>query len=402
MYSAGVMENNANLLTIAGIVLTVILALVALGVSFVTASSPEIGLAKWCFHAAAVVLLISAVAWLANIQSRLAIRVILSVLIFSAIGIAWVEVIKWVDGRKPNIVCLGDCDLWVEVRRNTICETESGNFLDFPRLVGVKYCNEAIPPKKVGNISNVGAHIIFYDYDWPNEVEHRVDSCYWLDERSPRVTFDPGTVHCLVIGTFQPKRDGNGFERGLTVYENTPNGTDASVNLYRESTRFRVIVKLVVGRHGEFGLEDEFELKFDESSFEFYRLSNEIKQAQREEMASNLMRFTDEGWNLIVKPIDISSQQFYQDAHKWRNTVVGFLDERGGKHLSMRFIDLSNTKQHPYNRGHVFLDDLYTQILNLKVIASEYNPQPPTSSLFSRLGVKLGKTIRFRKTARNG
>src|SRR6185503_5262218 len=136
-------------------------------------SSPELGLAKWCFHIAAVLILLKSAVSLANVHGTLLIRIILASLIVCATGFAWVEAILWVNGRRPNIVCLGDCDLSVELKRGIFREAEDENYLDALRLVGVKFRNEATPPKKVGSVSNVLAHVEFYDLDWPGRLEHR-------------------------------------------------------------------------------------------------------------------------------------------------------------------------------------------------------------------------------------
>lgn len=392
MYAADSMGELSILLTVAGLAL----ACFGVGVTAVTATFPELEIGKWSLHAAAVLSLIGLAIWLAGGHAALPIRITLALVIFGAISLGWAKAIQWVNGRRPNLVCLGDCDLSVELKRGIFREAEDENYLDAPRLVGIKFRNESTPPKKVGSVSNVLAHIEFYNLNWPSRIEHRVDYGCWLNERSPYVLFDVGTVHCLVIGTLQPKKNDNGFEQGFTIYEN---GSDdlarISQVLYRYSGRFRVAVEIVGGRHGQFGRKDEFELLItDQSGFEFYQLTDEFKQARREHVVRELARFVSAGEGILVKPIDINSHKFYQDAHEWSNTVTSFLQEIGGHPLSARFRDFSEITHHPYTQVGGFVDELYTQWLSLRMIASEYSNQLDSTSRARRLYSKVSKALR--------
>jgi hypothetical protein len=266
---------------------------------------------------------------------------------------------------EPNIVCLGEGDVFVELDRHEIFR-ESENYECALRAVTARFCNLPNPPNKVGNSNNVGAHIIFSDWDFPYEPQ-RVHYACWLNEESPYVSFPVGKLHHLIIGAFVPGTDG-GYESFMT-YENT---LDPSARLsrlgYQKSRGFRIKVVLMVGEGGEFSQEHDFELRIQPSgSFTFEYLSEERKQRRR----LQLRRIVEEGETLLTKASRNDwTDQLSQNSTEWDQKLRATLRDTFGGLYCNRFLE-APLREYPCfdersrsRKG--FLDRLYTQVSKLK------------------------------------
>ncbi len=169
------------------------------------------------------------------------------------------EPMSKVLGPAPNIVCLGDDDLFVDLDRHEIFR-EVAHHEYALRAITVKFINEPNPPQKVGSVSNVQARILYYRPDFPDRVEPEVHYACWLNQESSFVSFDVNKVHHLIIGTFQLNPEG-GYANYFTFYENNlDTRKPLSKCIYQHCEGFRVKVKLVAGEHGEFGREEDLKL----------------------------------------------------------------------------------------------------------------------------------------------
>ena len=255
--------------------------LIGIGGVLMSIPSPEPTGAKWCFHLAAGLLFLKAGLFLVDQRITWPWRLIVSILAFSAIGFAWTEAIRWVNGHLPNLVYV-ECNphLFLDLKKGGIFrETE----LEMPTEglwpLAIKYRNEAMPPKKVGLV-NVNAHITFQNKQYPELTKQEMDHGCWLDEPSPYISFNAGETRYLIIGTFRPKKEG-GFEPGFIIYGRNPNGELLQI-MYSGSGHYKIRITLNAGKHGEFGRTDDFRLKVtDQHGYEFSRWTEDDEQRHR-------------------------------------------------------------------------------------------------------------------------
>lgn len=79
----------------------VIAVLVGVGFSLMSTTPPEFEAAKWCFHAAAIILALKTAPWLADQrQSEIVLRTVVAFFLFGGIGTAWLVSFQWVQGRQ--------------------------------------------------------------------------------------------------------------------------------------------------------------------------------------------------------------------------------------------------------------------------------------------------------------
>ncbi|SRR6266404_721993 len=279
----------------------------------------------------------------------------------------------------PNLVCLGDDHLYVEIDRQEVFR-QSDHVLTCLRAITVKFRNAIKPGEKIGSIGNVRAHIVYYDLVIQDRIAKEVDHACWLNEELPDVSFGADKLHHLILGTLQPGSNDEDAENAFTVYENDP---DRSVPLskthYLHPKGFRILVQLVAGEHGEFSTKgDEFEVILKEGGFIVDHLTEQRKREIRERLYRQLTEMIREGEKFFVGAGDIASSWFYPEAHQWRNRVDIFIRDRLGLKLSMRFRDISNIKAYPYReeveqRHRGFLDELHTRFINLSEITKEFS-----------------------------
>jgi hypothetical protein len=84
------------------VVSIIAVALVGVGFSVMSMTPPEFFMAKMCFTLAAVIFFARVGFWLASGNSGAFERIGLTILICSAGGVCWVELVRWVDGRHPR------------------------------------------------------------------------------------------------------------------------------------------------------------------------------------------------------------------------------------------------------------------------------------------------------------
>lgn len=284
------------------------------------------------------------------------------------------------ENSEPNIVCLGDDDLFVSLDRHEVFRETDNHAPGTLRAATVKFANEPKPGKRVGSVSQVRAQIVFYRTDWPDREDYRVDYGCWLNEESPYVSFNlsDNAVHQLIVGVFQLKKDGgDGYEPELRIYGNSPDrNRELSRYVVHGSTGYRVRVRLIVGEHGEHSSEHDFELDVEPgSSYSFGYITEEEKRLRRESLAQELEKFVREGEKLLAGPIDTNSEQFYLDAHAWMNPIYGWLRRIFGLPLAGRYHDFTNLRPFPHEipgGRNTFLDELYTRYINLKEITEDF------------------------------
>jgi hypothetical protein len=283
---------------------------------------------------------------------------------------------------EPNIVCEGDADLFVTLGANKIFRRAEPKTAPL-RVAAVKFTNEPKPPHKVASVvNNVRARIRFYDWDWHEKEDHRVDYGCWLNEASPYVSFNltDKVVHYLIVAVFGLIKEGDGgYKPELTIYGNSP---DKNMSIPEYANRFswdyRVKVSLIVGEHGEFSREYDFELRGDpKTSYSFEYITEEEKQNRRTSFAHELERsFIVKGERFFVKPDETTDWgKYYSDAHEWRNGVYKYIKAHHGTSIARRFLDVPELKPFPHeipDGRDRFLDELYTQFVNLKEMAKEY------------------------------
>src|SRR6266404_837985 len=320
--------------------------------------------------------LVLGLSWVADAQPGL-LRFSRGMFMFFLVGLTYSAIAVWVSAapgpvkqEEPNIVCLGDDDLQLELDRHEVFR-ESDDSDHALRAVTVAFYNEPNAPRKVGSISNVKPQILYYHLDSPEQLDHRIHRPCRLNEEHSEVSFDLDQVHQLVIGCFEPKRDA-GFNPHFLTYENH---SDRSAHLVKTSwghwRGFGITVKLSIGEHGEFSQEHDFELRIDTNyhSFTFEHLTHERKRQRKEYFTSQLRQFVDEGNQLFSKPVT-DWTRFYQDAQEWRNKTSALIIEHYGFPLHERLYNVSELKANPHTGAQ---DDFHTQFLNLQVIANEFD-----------------------------
>jgi hypothetical protein len=264
----------------------------------------------------------------------------------------------------PNIVCLGDDYLWVELDRHEIfCESENQD-----QVLGAftaKFCNQPKPAEKVGAIDNVEAYII-YTYRESSWEPHWVRHACWLGEGSSIVPFGLNRERHLIIGTFTQVQAKNGQEIHFTTYDN-PSSDARLIRIgFQPCSGFRIKVGIVAGEHGEFSQEHEFDL-FADGQFE-YR-SPKRKQADRRHLEGLvaqgevlLARASKEDWTTALS----------NESTEWDTTVMQVIREKFGRVVCDQFLedcrqqrDYTCTDKRSRERKS-YLDWVYTQISNLK------------------------------------
>lgn len=312
------------------------------------------------------------------------------------VGVVYSIIAVWISGSAtppqqdvsaPNIDCLGEDELFVELKRDIFRESETyGHGL---RAVTGKFQNKPCPPKRIAAIDKVKAQISYYGFDFPDKVKHVVHHCCWLNEDSPYPLFAVDAVHQLIIGTFEPRQQQNGFKPAFTIWENNP---DKSIPLlprvYGNCRGFRIKVALNAGEHGEFGGEYDYELRIDlkqpTNSYTFEYLSEARKQEKRRETLRRFGELVKEGERFLAQHAEQAPRtqadwmRFYEQARSWRIKAETVIRDNLGLPGLGRFDNFAELKHCPnVNRGDKliedkFLDEIYTRLLNLQGIAREY------------------------------
>jgi hypothetical protein len=86
--------------TVVGVVVPV---LVGIGVGVMSMAPPDFGIAKACFTASAIVLLLKVSIWLTDIAIPRPQRLLFACLLFALIGASWVESWQWVSRRQTFV-----------------------------------------------------------------------------------------------------------------------------------------------------------------------------------------------------------------------------------------------------------------------------------------------------------
>jgi hypothetical protein len=289
----------------------------------------------------------------------------------------------------PNIVCLPEDRLdFVELDRHQVFRESEYYGSGALRAVAAAFTNAPKPPHKVGSASNVSAQIEVYEAEWPDRERYRVNYACWLNEESPYVSFKLGTVHHVVLGVFQHKKDGaSGFEPEFTIYGNSPD-RNAPLSKYpdRFSKYLKIKVRLIVGEHGEFSSEHDFELQHTPGQgFTFGYVSEEEKQQRRTYFNGEVSKLIAKGEAFVTIPlINPNWEELYDKIHKWKAEVSTLLHRHHGWPLSHCFSNTSEPKPYPHkipDGYRSFFDALYTQIENLKEIAREQGVDAPVTDV---------------------
>lgn len=301
------------------------------------------------------------------------------------------------DERRPapNINCEGEDDLFVELVKHEIFRETDYYGPGALRADVLKFANEPKPGHKVANVGNVRAQIKFYDFDWPERVDYRIDYACWLNEETPYVSFDlaDNAIHYLIIGVFQNRKDGSdGFEPEYTIYGNSPD-RNAPLSRYviRYPERYRVKVRLIVGEHGEFSTEYTCELNVDpgDESFSFQYVTEEEKQRRKESARLELIKLIKEGEAFVMVPlINVAWDNLYSSIHEWIAKVSKWLDLQFGRSVSSRFTSVGELTPYPHkiHEGYRrFFDELYTRIEHLKEIARDEGAELPDTDVSKRV-----------------
>ncbi len=133
---------------------------------------------------------------------------------------------------------------------------------------------------------------------------------------------------------------------------------------------------LIVGEYGEFSSQHDFELNIQPgSSYSFGYVNEEEKRLRRESISRELERFIKEGEKFFVEPVNVDWDKFYSEAHEWRNKIYGWIRRLFGLTVSERFHSVLEMNKFPHEipAGRSgFLDELYTQFVNLKETAEDF------------------------------
>jgi hypothetical protein len=293
----------------------------------------------------------------------------------------------------PNIVCLPEDRLFVvELDRHQAFRESEYHGPGALRPVAAAFTNAPRPPHKVGSVSNVTAQIEFYNPALPDREVYRVNHACWLNEESPYVSFALGTVHHVIIGVFQHKKDGtSGFEPDFTIYGNSPD-RNAPLSKYHDrfSENFKIKVRLIVGEHGESSSEHDFELHHTPGQgFSCGYISEEEKQKRRAYFNGELIKLVARGEAFVTTPlINLGWDKLYEDIHKWTGEVSTLIHRHHGWPLSSRFSNVSELKPYPHKISdgyRSFFDELYTRVENLKEIAREHGAPIPASDISKQI-----------------
>ena len=293
----------------------------------------------------------------------------------------------------PNIVCLGESRLdFVEFDRHQVFRESNYYGAGALRAVAVEFTNAPKPPERVTPISNVTAQIVFYDAEWPDREEYRVNHACWLNEESPYVSFNLDTIHYLIVGVCQHKRDGtDGFEPDFTIYGNSPDRNSPLLKYPdRFTARFKIKVKLIVGEHGNFSSEHHFELEHTPGQgCGITHITEEESQKRKVYINGELMKLIARGEQFVTTPlINPGWDKLYEDIHKWTGEVSALLQRNFGIPLSSRFTSVNEVKPYPHKISEgrrSFFDELYTRIENLKEIAREQGAPVPATDVSKQI-----------------
>ena len=181
--------------TVLGLVIPI---LIGVGVGVMSTTPREFKVARWCFHAAYLILTIRVGWWIVVEQAggRPIISIIGALLLSMFFGVLWVVATKWVDERQAACSSSNDRDLKQNQREALVRLVEKGT-----RARDVYRSLDSVPP----NIA----------WDWENEV------CSYLEHTFGSATvfqFKKSTSPFLV--NFRPP-DRSEENHKLYVYLNT-------------------------------------------------------------------------------------------------------------------------------------------------------------------------------------
>lgn len=286
---------------------------------------------------------------------------------------------------EPNVVCLGEGDLFVELDEDGIFR-DAGYGEGNLRAIAPKFVNEPKLPKreKVGSAQKVRAQIIFYEPDWPDREYLRVDHACWLDERSPYVTLGLDGVGYVIAGIFETPRHASGYKT-FTIYGNHPvkNGAQPLLTMPPHA-KYKIKVRLIVGEHGEFSSEHDFELDAQGGVYSFEHVTETEKELRNESTKAELKKLVNEGDKLFNTPfINMDWDKLYSDVHTWNARVCKMVRRFYGLVASSRVDSSTITNQYPHKitDGYKrFFDEYYSRFIGLQEIAREQGVSFTTTS----------------------
>jgi hypothetical protein len=381
-----------------GVWLPASLALVGIGVAVLaTPHSDRAKFAQFCFILAALVVAVKLFLWGCIMPTSFFPRFALCFVLFGLLGASTVEAVRFAAGTHParpvqqessqaqlgpNIICLGEDDLFLELANGIF--RESRHYDRALRAVTGQFQNRPRPPQAIVPARRVITQITYYHLYYPDVVEHTVHHPCWLNERSPDPPFEAGAVHQLIIGTFEQRADG-GFEREFTIWEHDPAANaPPSPYVFGGCHGFRIKVALSAGEHSEFGGEYDYELRIDlqhpTNSYTFEYLSEARKEEKRNQAIRRFQELIAEGQQFLqqhIQRVPDNWTQFYGNERSWRGRVEAAIRDSIGMEAVYRF---DNTRElrhlaRPENTaGGIgeFLDQFYTRLLNLQDITGEY------------------------------
>jgi hypothetical protein len=295
----------------------------------------------------------------------------------------------WLSSPEPNIVCLGEGDLFLRLDNQNIFR-DAGYGESELRAIAPKFANE---PKiqdreKVGSAHKVRARVIFYEPDWPDKEYLRIDHACWLDEKSPYINLELDGVAYIIAGVFESAPNEDGYQK-FTIYGNHPTKTGAQPLMtipFSAVGRFeyRIKIWLIVGEHGEFSSEHDFELQAQGSAYSFGYIDEKEKALRIESNKIELKRLIERGDKIFNSPlVNVDWDKIYSEIHVWSADAYRFVRQRWGLQASDPLRSSVGLRKYPHKgaeRHQQFFDEHYSHFLGLQEIGKAQGAPFTTTS----------------------
>lgn len=234
----------------------------------------------------------------------------------------------------------------------------------------VVFSNLAEPSRKVAPVSDLRAHIEYYDTS--GEIHYRVNDATWLGDDSTYISLDVGDAEKLMVAILASKGQALTVENKYT--SDSVFGRSYSPLIKRLwGKAFHVKVRLVGGREGDVAKDFEFILtaepefrldKWDEEKF------TQIGKASRLDIAKRLTDFIDEG-NGILQRCANTSEPPISEAEDWAQRARAYVNEVFDEFHAIDFFKEAGLKPYPGGATNRRLVDLlYTRLERLADLIS--------------------------------
>lgn len=278
----------------------------------------------------------------------------------------------------PNIVCLGEGDLFLKLDNQNVFRDAGYGESDL-RAIAPKFVNE---PKiqdrgKVGSAQKVRAQVIFYEPDWPDKEYLRVDHACWLDEQSPYTTLGLDGVGYIIAGVFESAPNEDGYQK-FTIYGNHPTKTGAQPLMGIPFTavpqfQYKIKVRLIAGEHGEFSSQHDFELQAQGGGYSFGYIDEKEKALRIESNKIELKRLIEKGDKIFNSPlVNVNWDKIYSEIHAWSPEAYQFVRRLYGLAASYPVSSSAQTFKYPHKgaeRHQDFFNEHYSRFVALQEIA---------------------------------